>query len=319
MGANMARRLMRAGHEIVAYDRSPDALAALDREGARAVRSLEELPGALDQPAICWLMLPAGPVTEEVVHQLQKLLKHGDILIDGGNSYFKDDVRRAEQLKPTGIRYLDVGTSGGIWGLERGYSLMIGGDPAAARDLDPVFKSLAPGTSAASTTPDRNSQGRTADEGYLYCGPAGAGHFVKMVHNGIEYGMMQALAEGFDILKGTVKGEQEDYRYDFDLREISEVWRRGSVVSSWLLDLIAMALNQDPELASFLGHVPDSGEGRWTVQAALEEAVPAQVISAALYSRFRSRESESFAEKLISAMRREFGGHAEAPLEKKAG
>jgi 6-phosphogluconate dehydrogenase len=241
-------------------------------------------------------MLPAGPATEEVLQKLQGMLKPGDILIDGGNTYFKDDIRRAEQLKAYGIRYLDVGTSGGVWGLERGYSLMIGGDPGAAETLAPIFKSLSP---------------ETADLGYLYCGPAGAGHFVKMVHNGIEYGMMQALAEGFEILKRA--------KYDLDLREIAEVWRRGSVVSSWLLDLIAIALNRDPGLASFSGHVPDSGEGRWTVQTAVEEGVPAQVISAALYARFRSRESESFGEKLLSAMRKEFGGHPEASDEKKAG
>jgi 6-phosphogluconate dehydrogenase len=226
MGANMARRLIRAGHQVVAYDRNPNALSNAEKEGGQAVRSLEELPGVFEEAAICWMMLPAGPVTEETFEQLRKILKAGDILIDGGNSYFKDDVRRAEQLADSGIRYLDVGTSGGIWGLERGYSLMIGGDPTAAEELEPIFKSLAPGAGAASTTPDRTplSHG-TADQGYLYCGPAGAGHFVKMVHNGIEYGMMQALAEGFDILKGRSKG---DIQYDLDLREIAEVWRRGS-------------------------------------------------------------------------------------------
>ncbi len=309
----MARRLIRAGHAIAVHNRSPGPVAELEKEGAQGVHSLEKIRDGFDGTAVCWLMLPAGNVTEEAVIQLQKALKPGDILIDGGNSHFKDDVRRAELLRASGIRYLDVGTSGGVWGLERGYSLMIGGDRSAAEELDPVFKSLAPGVQAAAGTSGRNAHGKTADQGYLYCGPAGSGHFVKMVHNGIEYGMMQALAEGFDILRGA-----SQYRYDLDLREVSEVWRRGSVVSSWLLDLIAIALNQDPALSGFEGRVPDSGEGRWTVQAALEEGVPAQVISAALYARFRSRESESFAEKLLSAMRKEFGGHPEAPGETKA-
>ena len=295
MGSNMARRLLRGGHEVVAFDHDPAAISALEREGARGVRSLEDVRSAFERTAIYWMMLPAGEVTESIVQQLNGLLARGDVLVDGGNSYFKDDVRRAALLAERGIRYLDVGTSGGVWGLERGYSLMIGGDREAAGKLDPIFKSLAP------------------ESGYFYCGPAGAGHFVKMIHNGIEYGMMQALAEGFDILLGASKGEQRDYHYDLDLRGIAEVWRRGSVVSSWLLDLVALALTQDPTLSGFEGRVPDSGEGRWTVQAALEQAVPAQVISAALYTRFRSRENASFAEKLLSAMRRQFGGHAEAP------
>ncbi len=314
----MARRLMRGGHEVVTYDLSAQAMSALEKEGARGVRSVEEIPKALaGGTAICWVMLPSGSATEEMVQRLSSLLKKNDILLDGGNSHFKDDIRRSALLEARGIRYLDVGTSGGVWGLERGYSLMIGGDRTAARELDALFKTLAPGAQTASLTAGRHPAGgasSNADEGYLYCGPAGAGHFVKMVHNGIEYGMMQSLAEGFDILRGAVA--QADYDYDLDLREISEVWRRGSVVSSWLLDLIAIALNQDPKLASFGGHVPDSGEGRWTVQAALEEGVPAQVISAALYTRFRSREEESFAEKLLSAMRKEFGGHAEADKKK---
>jgi 6-phosphogluconate dehydrogenase len=319
MGSNMARRLLRGGHQVVAYDRSADVVRTLEKERARGVRSLEELRREFEGTAICWLMLPAGDVVEETIIRLQKILKKGDILVDGGNSYFKDDVRRAAELKTSGIRYLDVGTSGGVWGLERGYSLMIGGDRGAVEELDPIFKTLAPGADGVGVTGGRSTEGKTADLGYLYCGPAGAGHFVKMVHNGIEYGMMQALAEGFDILRGaTEKGEQRDYSYELDLPEISEVWRRGSVVSSWLLDLIAIAFAHDPKLAGFEGRVPDSGEGRWTVQAAIEEGVPAQVISAALYTRFRSRESESFAEKLLSAMRKQFGGHREAPAEEKA-
>ncbi len=309
---------MRDGHEIVVFDLNPHAVSTLEKEGGHGVQSLEEIRGAPGETVVCWLMLPAGNATEEMVQRLSKILHQGDILVDGGNSYFKDDIRRAALLGGLGIRYLDVGTSGGVWGLERGYSLMIGGDKSAAAELDPIFKSLAPGAQAVAPTAGR-SAGATADLGYLYCGPAGAGHFVKMVHNGIEYGMMQALAEGFDILKGADSGgEQTDYHYDFDLREISEVWRRGSVVSSWLLDLVAIALNQDPKLSEFGGHVPDSGEGRWTAQAAIEEGVPAQIISAALYSRFRSREQESFADKILSAMRKQFGGHREADVKKKA-
>ena len=313
----MARRLMRDGHEVVVFDVNPHAVSALENEGGHGIRSIDDLRGALSETAVCWLMLPAGNVTEEMVQRLSKVLSHGDILVDGGNSYFKDDIRRSTLLGGLGIRYLDVGTSGGVWGLERGYSLMVGGDQSAAEELDSIFKSLAPGSQAVSMTAGRSAPGASADQGYLYCGPAGAGHFVKMVHNGIEYGMMQALAEGFDILRhASGDGEQTDYRYDLDLREISEVWRRGSVVSSWLLDLIAIALNEDPKLAEFGGHVPDSGEGRWTAQAAIEEGVPAQVISASLYTRFRSREEESFAEKTLSAMRKQFGGHREAPAGK---
>jgi 6-phosphogluconate dehydrogenase len=315
MGGNMARRLMKGGHECVVFDMNPAAVEGLAKEGAKSSRSLEDLIAQLPSPRIVWMMLPAGKITEDTAQQLGQLLQSQDILIDGGNSYFKDDVTRAELLRSRQIRCLDVGTSGGIWGLERGYSLMIGGDRSAAEALTPIFEALAPGIRAVEPTRDRDTSGRTADRGYLYCGPAGAGHFVKMVHNGIEYGMMQALAEGFDILKGAARPEvDESIRYGLDLREISEVWRRGSVVSSWLLDLVAIALNGDPSLKSIEGRVADSGEGRWTVQAALEEAVPATVLSAALYARFDSREEKSFANQLLSAMRRGFGGHAEAQV-----
>ena len=266
-----------------------------------------------------WVMLPAGEPTEEAILQLSGFLEPGDTVVDGGNSYFKDDVRRSRLLHEKKIRFLDVGTSGGVWGLERGYSLMIGGDADAAAILDPIFRTLAPGNSGVETTPDRKRTG-SADQGYLYCGPSGAGHFVKMIHNGIEYGMMQSLAEGFDILQGaSAEALPLEHRYKLDLKEISEVWRRGSVVSSWLLDLIAISLNHDSTLSQFHGRVPDSGEGRWTVQAAVEESIPAPVITTSLYTRFRSREFESFAEKVLSAMRSEFGGHLEATLDDSKG
>ncbi|WP_242336307.1 MULTISPECIES: phosphogluconate dehydrogenase (NAD(+)-dependent, decarboxylating) [Anaeromyxobacter] len=314
MGSNMARRLLRAGHRVVAYDREPAAGAALEREGAAAAPSLEALVGRLAPPRAVWVMLPAGAPTEETVSALADRLQAGDVVVDGGNSWFKDDVRRAGRLAAKGVRYVDVGTSGGVFGLERGYSLMIGGDAEAVRLLEPVFRSLAPGRAAVPATPGREGRTGTADDGWLHCGPAGAGHFVKMVHNGIEYALMQAFAEGFDILRGAAGDEvPEELRYRLDLAEVAEVWRRGSVVSSWLLDLAAAALAQDPGLDAFGGRVPDSGEGRWTVQAAVEEAVPATVISAALYARFRSRQDHTFGEKLLSAMRRQFGGHAEAP------
>jgi 6-phosphogluconate dehydrogenase len=317
MGGNMVRRLTQGGHTCVVYDVDPKAVAQLAQEGALPASSLEQMLTQLDKPRVIWMMLPAGAVTQEMTDQLSALLEPQDILIDGGNSHFKDDVKRAKALAPKGVRYVDVGTSGGVWGLERGYSLMIGGDAGAAEHLAPIFKTLAPGVGSIKPSPGREAEGRTADQGYLYCGPAGAGHFVKMIHNGIEYGMMQALAEGFDILKGASRPEvDESYRYDLDLREISEVWRRGSVVSSWLLDLVALALNADPHLQGFEGHVADSGEGRWTVQAALEEAVPATVLSAALFARFRSREERSFADQLLSAMRRGFGGHPEGKVQK---
>jgi 6-phosphogluconate dehydrogenase len=314
MGANMARRLLRAGHRISAYDRDPAPARALEREGAAAAASIGELVARLVRPRAVWLMLPAGAPTEETVTALGELLEPDDVVVDGGNSFFKDDVRRARQLAARGVRYVDVGTSGGVWGLERGYSLMIGGDADAFRLLEPVFRALAPGRGTIPPTPGREGRASTAEAGYLRCGPPGAGHFVKMIHNGVEYGLMQAFAEGFDILRGAAGGEvPEELRYRIDLAEVAEVWRRGSVVSSWLLDLAAAALAADPELSGFSGRVPDSGEGRWTVQAALEEAVPAGVISAALYARFRSRQDHTFGEKLLSAMRRQFGGHAEQP------
>jgi 6-phosphogluconate dehydrogenase len=314
MGANMARRLLRAGHRVVAHDRDPGPGRALAEEGATAAASLDDLVRRLDPPRAVWLMLPAGAPTEETVELLRERLGRGDVVVDGGNSWFKDDARRARRLAGSGIGYLDAGTSGGVFGLERGYSLMVGGDAEAVLLLAPVFRSLAPGSGAAPVTPGREGRTSTADEGWLHCGPAGAGHFVKMVHNGIEYALMQAFAEGFDVLRGAA-GEDvpEELRYRLDLAEVAEVWRRGSVVSSWLLDLAAAALAQDPALATFAGRVPDSGEGRWTVQAAVEEGVPAVVISAALYARFRSRQDHTFGEKLLSAMRRQFGGHAEAP------
>jgi 6-phosphogluconate dehydrogenase len=314
MGSNMARRLLAAGHRVVAYDRDPAPGRALAEEGAASAASLDDLVRRLEPPRAAWLMLPAGAPTEETVELLGERLERGDVVVDGGNSWFKDDARRARRLAAKGVRYVDAGTSGGVYGLERGYSLMIGGDAAAVRLLEPAFRALAPGRGAAAATPGREGRASTADEGWLHCGPAGAGHFVKMVHNGIEYALMQALAEGFDILRGAAgEGVAEEIRYELDLADVAEVWRRGSVVSSWLLDLAAAALAEDPGLARFAGRVPDSGEGRWTVHAAVEEGVPAAVISTALYARFRSRQDHTFGEKLLSAMRRQFGGHAEAP------
>jgi 6-phosphogluconate dehydrogenase len=314
MGSNMARRLMRAGHRVIAWDRDPAPGRALEREGAAAAGSLDDLVRRLEPPRAVWVMLPAGAPTEETVERLGERLERADVVVDGGNSWFKDDARRARLLASKGVRYVDVGTSGGVFGLERGYSLMIGGEAEAVRLLEPVFRALAPGRGAVPATPGREGRASAADEGWLHCGPAGSGHFVKMVHNGIEYALMQAFAEGFDILRGAAgEGVPEEVRYRIDLAEVAEVWRRGSVVSSWLLDLAAAALAQDPALAGFAGRVPDSGEGRWTVQAAVEEAVPATVISAALFARFRSRRDHGFGEKLLSAMRRQFGGHAEAP------
>jgi 6-phosphogluconate dehydrogenase len=313
MGASMARRLLRADHRVVAYDRDPAPGHALEREGAAAATSLDDLVSRLEPPRVAWVMLPAGDATENTVLALGDRLERGAVIVDGGNSWFKDDVRRARRLAAKGVRYVDAGTSGGVWGLERGYSLMIGGDAEAVALLEPVFRALAPGRGAVPATAGREGRPSTADQGWLHCGPAGSGHFVKMVHNGIEYGLMQAFAEGFDILRGAAgDGVPEEIRYRLDLAEVAEVWRRGSVVSSWLLDLAAAALAEDPHLAGFAGRVPDSGEGRWTVQAAVEEGVPAVVISAALYARFRSRQDHTFGEKLLSAMRRQFGGHAEA-------
>jgi len=314
MGANMARRLMHAGHQCVVYDLNPDNVEHLAGEGALGTSSLEEFVDRLDKPRAAWLMVPAGNPTELTVQALAALFEAGDVIIDGGNSYFKDDVRRAKALKTRGIHYVDVGTSGGIWGVERGYCLMIGGPQEVFQRLEPIFKALAPGRGNIPRTPARVYMGGTAEEGYLYCGPAGAGHFVKMVHNGIEYGLMQAYAEGFDIMRNAASKElSEDYRYELNVADIAEVWRRGSVVSSWLLDLTAMALAEDPTLSNFSGFVQDSGEGRWTIMAAIEEAVPADVLSASLYTRFRSRQEHTFAEKLLSAMRFKFGGHVERP------
>ncbi|HYV24806.1 MAG TPA: decarboxylating 6-phosphogluconate dehydrogenase [Pyrinomonadaceae bacterium] len=318
MGANMVRRLMRGGHECVAFDLSADNVKQIAGEGATGSDSLEDFIAKLNRPRAVWIMVPAGEATESTVNQLADALESGDIIIDGGNSYFKDDARRALSLKPKGINYLDVGTSGGVWGLERGYCMMIGGPKETFEHLDPIFKTLAPGRGSISRTPGRENIGGTAEEGYLYCGPSGAGHFVKMIHNGIEYGLMQAYAEGFDIFRNANSKElPEEIRYDLNLADIAELWRRGSVVSSWLLDLTAMALVEDPELKSYSGFVQDSGEGRWTIQAALEEAVPAEVLSAALYTRFRSRQEHTFAEKILSAMRKKFGGHVEPTSAKK--
>lgn len=312
MGANLVRRLLLSGHECVVYDRDFEKVRQLVDEGARGATSVSELGVRLSPPRAVWIMLPAGPATEEACSALAKALAAGDIIIDGGNSYFKDDIRRAQALEPQGILYLDVGTSGGVWGLERGYCLMIGGPRAVVQQLGPIFRSLAPGQDQAPRTPGRASGG-TADHGYVHCGPTGAGHFVKMIHNGIEYGLMQAYAEGFDILRNANRPElPQDCRYAFNLADIAEVWRRGSVVSSWLLDLTATALAKSPDLDDCTGVVEDSGEGRWAVMTAVEEAVPAQVLSAALYARFRSRRGHTFAEKVLSAMRRSFGGHDEA-------
>ena len=312
MGANMTRRLMRGGHEVVVTDLSPDNVKKMAGEGSIASSSLDDFVTKLGKPKIAWLMVPAGAPTEQTVQALAKQMQPGDILIDGGNSYFKDDVRRSTQLKDKGIHYVDVGTSGGVWGLERGYCMMIGGPKEVVQQLDPIFKTLAPGKGNIPPTPGREKMPGTAEEGYIHAGPSGAGHFVKMVHNGIEYGLMQAYAEGFDIFRNaTSKEVPENHRYDLNLPDIAEVWRRGSVVSSWLLDLTAIALAQNPTLSEYTGYVEDSGEGRWTIQAAIDEAVPVDVLSAALYTRFRSRQEHTFAEKMLSAMRQQFGGHIE--------
>ena len=321
MGANMTLRLMRGGHQLVVSDRSPDAVKKVEGEGAGGSSSLEDLVGKLKAPRAVWVMVPSGDATEQTVQTLAKLMQAGDTIIDGGNSYFKDDVRRSSQFKTKGIHYVDVGTSGGVWGLDRGYCMMIGGPDEAVKRLDPIFKTLAPGRGDISRTPGREKLGGTSEDGYIHCGPSGSGHFVKMVHNGIEYGIMQAYAEGFDIFKNATSKElPEDIRYDLNLPDIAEVWRRGSVVSSWLLDLTAMALAENPTLSEYEGFVQDSGEGRWTIQAALDEAVPVDVLSAALFVRFRSRQQHTFAEKMLSAMRQKFGGHIElgAPQKKSA-
>jgi len=319
MGANMTRRLMRGGHSLVVSDLSADAVKQLAGEGAGGSSSLEDLIAKLTPPRAVWIMVPAGGPTENTVQTLAQHMQAGDAIIDGGNSYFKDDVRRANELKGKGIHYIDVGTSGGVWGLDRGYCMMIGGPDEAVERLDPIFKTLAPGIGDIPRTPGREKLRGTAEEGYIHCGPSGSGHFVKMVHNGIEYGIMQAYAEGFDIFKNATSKElPADIRYDLNLPDIAEVWRRGSVVSSWLLDLTAMALTENPTLSEYEGFVQDSGEGRWTIQAALDEAVPADVLTAALYVRFRSRQQHTFAEKMLSAMRQKFGGHIEQGATKPA-
>jgi 6-phosphogluconate dehydrogenase len=324
MGANMVKRLMRGGHTCVVFDRSAEAVSSLSSEGATGATSLADFVQKLEAPRAVWIMVPAAAV-DSTLNELSALLSEGDIIIDGGNSYYIDDIRRAGELKQKGIHYVDVGTSGGVWGLERGYCEMIGGEAEIVQHLDPIFKTLAPGTQAASRTPDREKVGGTAEEGYLHCGPSGAGHFVKMVHNGIEYGLMAAYAEGLNILHHANVGKAdhavdaettplrhpEHFRYDFNLADITELWRRGSVVASWLLDLTAISLLQQPDLAGFSGRVSDSGEGRWTINAAIDEGTPAPVLSAALYQRFASRGEDDFARKVLSALRFQFGGHVE--------
>jgi 6-phosphogluconate dehydrogenase len=325
MGANMVRRLTRAGHTCVVYDVNADAVKALEGKGITGAESLEDFVAKLDAPRATWVMVPAG-YTGETVTKIAALMSPGDIIIDGGNSYYHDDIARAAKLKEQGLHFVDVGTSGGVFGLERGYCLMIGGEPEIIQHLEPIFASIAPGVDAAPRTPGREGSPSRAEQGYLHCGQAGAGHFVKMVHNGIEYGMMASYAEGLGILakanigksaaatidaENTPLTDPEHYQYDLDVAEVTEVWRRGSVVASWLLDLTAHALHEDPTLASFTGHVSDSGEGRWTIKAAIDEAVPAHVLTAALYERFSSRGEAEFADKILSAMRKEFGGHAE--------
>ena len=312
MGANIARRLMQGGHQPFVYDIDATVRTRLGAEGATPAETLEALVGALAAPRTLWVMLPAGKITEGTIAHLASIVDQGDIIIDGGNTYYKDDIRRATELAKFGVHYVDVGTSGGVWGLTRGYCMMIGGPAEIVQHLDPIFKTLAPGIGDIPRTPDRHEHDARAEQGYIHAGPAGAGHFVKMVHNGIEYGLMQAYGEGFNILQGKnadllPPGE----RFELKLADIAEVWRRGSVISSWLLDLGAEALAKDPALENFSGYVEDSGEGRWTVEAAIEEAVPAEVLTAALYTRFRSRQSHNFAEKMLSAMRFGFGGHVE--------
>jgi 6-phosphogluconate dehydrogenase len=327
MGANMVRRLLKGGHQCVAFDMSPKTVEDLVREKAVGASSLADFVKKLEKPRAIWLMVPAA-VTDKTIADLLPQLEAGDIVIDGGNSYYIDDIRRAKELAPKNIHYVDVGTSGGVWGLERGYCMMIGGENAVVKQLDPIFATLAPGSGTIPRTPGRTKISGTAEQGYLHCGPSGAGHFVKMVHNGIEYGLMAAYAEGLGVLHGANIGKHEHeidaettplrdpehYQYDLNLADITEVWRRGSVVASWLLDLTASALVKDPSLSKFAGRVSDSGEGRWTIKAAIDEAVPAHVLTAALYERFSSRGEADFQNKLLSAMRFEFGGHHEKPV-----
>jgi 6-phosphogluconate dehydrogenase len=312
MGGNIARRLMKGGHQCVVYDRNPAPGRALAEEGATAARDLADLVAQLVPPRAVWVMLPAGAITEQTVRDLGALLQPDDTVIDGGNSFYQDDLRRADALGVRGVHYIDVGTSGGVWGLERGYCMMIGGDKSVFEHLEPIFATLAPGAGSIARTPGRPADNDRAAQGYLHAGPTGAGHFVKMVHNGIEYGLMQAYAEGFDILRHAAEESVPEHRrYTLDLPDIAEVWRRGSVIQSWLLDLTAAAFAQDAELSGYSGYVEDSGEGRWTINAAIEEAVPCDVLSAALFARFRSRVREGFADKMLSAMRHGFGGHVE--------
>ena len=314
MGANIARRLIRGGHEVVVHNRSPEPVQELAREGAIASTDFRDMRSRLGEKAIYWVMLPAGALTEETIDEIAGIARPGDILIDGGNSYYKDDIRRAKALRDKGLDYVDIGVSGGVWGLQRGYCMMIGGDAEVVRALDPIFETLAPGYGDIVRTTGRDAPDDRAEKGYIHAGPAGAGHFVKMVHNGIEYGLMQAYAEGFDILKNKMSERlPEDERFTLDLPDIAEVWRRGSVISSWLLDLSASALARDQSLEQFTGKVADSGEGRWTIEAAMEEAVPANVLSAALYARYRSRSENTYGDRLLSAMRLGFGGHVEMP------
>ena len=327
MGANIVRRAIRSGHECVVYDVSADAVAELTGEGATGAGSLEELVSKLSPPRAIWVMVPAGEITERAIGELGEIAQAGDAIIDGGNSYYRDDVRRARDLAAKGIHYVDVGTSGGVWGLERGYSLMIGGEDAVVTRLAPLFAAIAPGVESAPRTPGREGEAAPEEQGWLHCGPSGAGHFVKMVHNGIEYGLMAAYAEGLNILRHANAGKvardsdaetaplehPEDYPYEIDIAAVAEVWRRGSVVASWLLDLTAASLHRSPGLEDFSGHVSDSGEGRWTAIAAIEEGVPAPVLATALFSRFASRDLDRFANQALSAMRSQFGGHAEKP------
>lgn len=320
MGGNMVRRLMKNNHELVVYDVNNETVKSFVKEGALGADDLPNLISKLNQPRAVWLMLPAGKITEETMVELAGLMDEGDIIIDGGNANFKDDIRRATVLKERGIRFLDAGTSGGVWGAERGYCLMVGGDESAFQHTEEIFRTLAPGRSGIEESKGRENIRSTAPEGYLYCGKAGAGHFVKMVHNGIEYGMMQAIAEGFDIFRNANKDTLTDERrFDLNLADIAELWRRGSVVSSWLLDLTAIALAENHDLSNYTGFVQDSGEGRWTIEAAIEEAVPADVLAAALFVRFRSRQEHTFAEKVLSAMRKQFGGHVEPKKSEKVG
>jgi 6-phosphogluconate dehydrogenase len=326
MGANIVRRLMRGGHDCVVYDVNEQAVAELVGDGATGASSLEDFAAKLSTPRAAWIMVPTA-LTGAIVEQLAGHFESGDIIIDGGNSYYRDDIARARALAPRGIHYLDVGTSGGVWGLQRGYCLMIGGEAGPIGHLDPIFRTIAPGLTGAARTPGREGEPTTAEQGYLHCGPPGAGHFVKMVHNGIEYGLMAAYAEGFNVLhhanigkseaaadaETTPLRDPEGYQYDFDLPQVAELWRRGTVIASWLLDLTAHALHQSPGLEEFSGRVSDSGEGRWTVLAAVEEGAPAGVLSTALYGRFSSRREDDYGDKLISAMRKEFGGHVERP------